>query len=297
MRRSNACPSHSSRPRPTWALRGGEPCSMSSCLWRFRAWSPARYSRSRSPWATTSLRSWLAAPARFSSATSFTRMSGSPATCPLPPPCRWSRWRSWPSICSGPSASVHLRLCSGGALDTAGTDYLGGADPAFPVRASPADLPVCVQHLEHRELADSRPHAQVVHLHVERRRGAHVAQALGSGWAYRHRIGARPRVLRGLRHPSHDILWQGRGELSLRPPACPPRDHHRDCAEFLLQLQRHLAFDLDHRDRAYDLLHRGRIQQRARTAPPDSGLSGRGCHGPRRKRLSGFSRHHPAAHI
>src|SRR5712691_1452531 len=38
-------------------------------------------------------------------------MSGSPATCPLPPRCQLCRWRSWPSICSRPSVSGPSRLC------------------------------------------------------------------------------------------------------------------------------------------------------------------------------------------
>ena len=90
-------------------------------------------------------------------------------------------------------------------------------------------------------------------------------------------------------------LLRARGDLvRVRAADRPAGHHHRHGAELVLQQPRARLLADDDRDRPRHLLHRHRLQQRARPAAADADLARGGVDGPRRRRLADVPPRHAA---
>ena len=205
------------------------------------------------------------------------------------------------STCSSPSAWAPSRRCRwqdryGRLLDALRAADLGGPDPALPVHPDRLDPPLRVQQLEHRELAAPRPDAPS----GLARRG--TTPRCRPRWCSRCRRALAPPALAlvlgscaAFAIHRMTFLRPRRGEPALHPAAGAARHRDRHRAQLLLPFHRHHLLDLDDRHRPHHLLHRRRLQQRARATAPHAGLADRGGDGPRRQRLPDVQGHHPAA--
>ena len=172
---------------------------------------------------------------------------------------------------------------------------MGCPDPALPVHSDHPHPRLRVQQLEHRELASPRLEHEMVRCDVGRPGDTRRTGALAEGRPDGDGTGSRPGLLCRICGSTHDILRPRRGELAVRAASRAPRDRDGHGAELVLSLQRNHAVDLDDSRRPHDLLHSGRLQQRACATETHPGLTDRGRHGPRREWLSNLQGHHPAA--
>src|SRR5204862_2060116 len=187
------------------------------------------------------------------------------------------------------SGSGRSTRSDGNARGTYLAEHLDARGRPVLVAAARPDLRLCLQLLDHSELADRRLHDEVVQLGVARSGRARCARPLAEGGGVGHGRRDRARHRSGGRRQPLQVLRPRRDHVPARPADRVARRRDRHRTELVLRQQPSPSLQsgvADDRDRPRDLLHRDRLQQRRRAAAPHPDVADGGVDGPGRRRLA-----------